>query len=130
MPGTSPGKGLLMGWFRQFRVHRAAKQYARKLGPQLARAYGPSEFYSPGQIRTAIAKLGLNPKYIALGYASFLPEDACAALAADMPLRITYREARALFDRFRPPSLFSASANPETSINLVQAGVSDHSDLS
>jgi hypothetical protein len=130
MPGTSPGKGPLMGWFRRFWRHRAAKQYARKLGPQLARAYGPSEHYSAPQIRTAVAKLGLNRKYIALGYAGCLPEDAFAAVVADMPSRIPYQAARDLFDRFRPPALFSASANPEMSINLVQAGVSDHPDLS
>ena len=89
-PWTSPGKGLLMGWFRRFWLHRAAKQYARKLGSQLARAYGPSEHYSAPQIRAAVAKLGLNPKYIALGYAGFLPEDAFAAIVADMPSRIPY----------------------------------------
>jgi hypothetical protein len=119
-----------MGWFRRFWLHRAAKQYARKLGSQLARAYGPSEHYSAPQIRAAIGRLGLNPKYLALGYASFVREDVFAELAVDMPLQIPYREARALFDRFLPPALFSASANPEMSVKLSQAGVSDHPDLS
>jgi hypothetical protein len=82
------------------------------------------------QIQTGIAKCRLNPKYATIGYAAFMSEDAFIDLAADLPLRITYREARTLFDRFQPPSLFSASANPETSINFVQAGVSDHPDLS
>jgi hypothetical protein len=106
----------LMGWFRRFRLHRAAKQYARKLGPQLARAYGPSEHYSAPQVRAAVAKLGLNPIYIALGYAAFLPEDLFAALMSDMPLYIPYREAREIYEWFRPAALFSASSNPETSI--------------
>jgi len=119
-----------MGWFRRFWLHRAAKQYARKLAPQLARAYGPSEHYSASQIRAAVAKLGLSAKYIALGYAGFLPENAFASIVADMPSRIPYHAAHDLFDRFRPPALFSVSANPEMSINLSQAGVSDHPDLS
>jgi hypothetical protein len=119
-----------MGRFRRFWLHRAAKRYARELGPQLARAYGPSDHYSAPQIRAAIGKLGLNPKYLALGYAGFLLEDAFAELAVDMPLHIPYREVRALFDRFRPAALFSASANPEMSVNFSQAGVSDHPDLS
>src|SRR5437764_13828207 len=121
MPGTSPGKGPLMGWFRRFWLQRVAKQYARKLGPQLAKAYGPSEHYSAPQIHAAVAKLGLNPKYIALGLAGFLLEDAFAERAVDMPLHIPYREARALFDRFRPAALFSGSANPEAS-NFVAYG--------
>jgi hypothetical protein len=119
-----------MGRFRRFWLHRAAKQYARKLGPQLARAYGPSDHYSVPQIRAAVAKLGLNPKYIAFGYAGFLPEDTFAAMVADMPSRIPYQAAHDLFDRFRASALLSASANPEMSINIVQAGVSDHPDLS
>jgi hypothetical protein len=119
-----------MGWLRQLQIRRAAKQYARRLPPQLARAYGSSESYSRAQVQAASAKLGLNPKYIALGYAAFLPEETFSALTADMAIYISYREAREVFHRFRPRALFSVSGNPETSINITQAGISDHPDLS
>ncbi|HEX3535402.1 MAG TPA: DUF6559 family protein [Stellaceae bacterium] len=114
-----------MGWFRRFQVHWAAKQYARRLGPALARAYGHSEFYSPGQIRAATAKLGLNPRYLMFGYAGFLPEAEYISAALEMPVGLPYVEARELFERLRPASLFSASSNPETSIKIEGVGYSD-----
>jgi hypothetical protein len=133
MPGTSldkPGQGAVDGPVSPILAAPCSQAVRSQAGIAAAGAYGPSEHYSALQIRAAIGKLGLNPKYLALGYAGFLREDAFAELAIDMPLHIPYRKARALFDRFRPPALFSASANPEMSINLSQAGVSDHPDLS
>ena len=110
-----------MGWFLRWRMSRAAKQYARRLGPQLARAYGPSEFYSPAQIQGGVGKLGLDSRYIAIGYVGFLPQDDYARAVADAPIRIEYHEARDMFERFRPANMFSASANPEAS-NFVDYG--------
>src|SRR4051812_18976580 len=110
-----------MGWFRRWWMRRAAKQYAHRLGPQLARAYGPSEFYSPAQIEAGIAKLGLNPQFIAIGYAGFLPSENYSRAAAQAPIYIEYGEARELFERFQPANLFSASANPKAT-NFVQYG--------
>src|SRR5947207_6163984 len=113
-----------MGWFRRWQMRRAAKQYAGRLGSHLARAYGPSEFYSPGQIRTAVAKLGLNPKFIALGYAAFLPEEDFCAVADALPISISYQHARDLFERFRPPHLFESAIYHESGFGIV--GGSDH----
>ena len=110
-----------MGWFLRWRMSRAAKQYARRLGPQLARAYGPSEFYSPAQIQGGGGKLGLDSRYIAIGYVGFLPQDDYARAVADVPIRIEYHEARDMFERFRPANMLSASANPEAS-NFVHYG--------
>ena len=42
----------------------------------------------------ALLELGLNPQFIALGYALFLNEEEFAALAAAMPMCIPYDEAR------------------------------------
>lgn len=115
-----------MGWFRRWRMRRAAKQYARRLGPYLQHAYGASDCYSPAQIRTSVRKLGLNPGFIALGYAGFVPGDQYALAANDAPVWIPYAEAHGVFEQFRPPVLFSASGNPETSIKIVGVGYSDH----
>jgi hypothetical protein len=108
-----------MGLLRRLQIRRAAKRYTRRLGPHLARAYGPSEFYSPGQIRAAVTKLGLSPKFIILGYAAFLPEDGFSAAAAAVPVYIPYQDARAVFERFRPPSLFEAPHYYESGIGLL-----------
>ena len=108
-----------MGWFCGFRLRRAAKQYARRLGPHLARAYGPSEFYSPGQIRAAVAKTGLNPNFIFLGYAAFLPEHEFGTTASAVPVSTAYQEARELVQRFQPPRLFQAPHYDESGIGLL-----------
>ena|SRR5215471_5610653 len=110
-----------MRWLRQWQFHRAAKRYGLRLGAHLQRAYGAAEHYSPPQIRAGVAKLGLNPSYIVLGYAAFLPEEAFVSLAKSMPVYLPYQEARETFVRYRPTRLTSASANPETSINVTTA---------
>ena len=117
---------MLNGWLYRWRLRRAAKQYARRLGPQLQRAYGASEHYSAGQIRASVAKLGLKPKFIALGYAAYLPEQEYRTEAGSAPITIPYAVALDLFERYRPQSLFSATANPETTIKIVGVGYSDH----
>jgi hypothetical protein len=67
----------------------------------------------------------LNARFINLGYAAFLPEETFASVTASLPFYIPYRQARELFERFRPTGLFSASSNPEPGIGIV-AGL-DHS---
>jgi hypothetical protein len=115
-----------MDLLRRLRIRRAAKRYARQLGSQLQRGYGAAEFYTPAQIRASVAKLGLNPQFIALGYTSCLNEEEFAALATAMPIYIPHGAARELVERFKPPSLFSSPGNPETTINVVDVGYSDH----
>jgi hypothetical protein len=89
--------------------------------PAACAAYGPSEFYSPAQIQAGVGKLGLDSRFIAIGYAGFLPQDDYARAISDAPSRIEYAEAREMFERFQPADLFSASANPEAS-NFVHYG--------
>jgi hypothetical protein len=110
--------------FFRFRVKRAAKRYAKKLGGRLRYDFGASEFYSPQQIASTAAKLGLPPKYVVLGYAAFLSEAAFDKLAGTLPVSLPYHEARALCDRFVPSEPTSAGANPEMNV-YVQTGVRD-----
>ena len=78
------------------------------------------------KIRAAVAKTGLNPKFIVLGYAAFLPEEGFVAVASGAPIYIPYQDARDLVQRFRPANLLSASANAEAS-NFVHYGPGDDS---
>jgi hypothetical protein len=114
-----------MGWLGRWRLRRAAKRYARQLGPALGRAYGASEAYTPAQIRAGASKLALNLEFILLGYAAFLPQDQYESVAGSAPTYIPYDEARALFVRFKPPNLFFASSYYESGLGMV--GGSDQS---
>jgi len=107
--------GLLSRW----QMRRAAKQYARRLGPHLRRAYGAAERYSAPQIGAGVAKLGLNPRYIVFGFAAFLPEDQYVSAALSAPIPLPYKHARELFERFQPPRSFGASNYYESGLGMV-----------
>ena len=98
-----------MGILRRLGLRRAAKQYARRLGPHLRRAYGAAEYYTAAQIGSAIAKLRLDPRYAAVGYAAFMPEDAYESLADHGSVAVPYHEARQLIWRFRPAGGLAAN---------------------
>ena len=89
-------------WVRIWREHTAYPTAPRRYG----RAY---------------IKLELDRRFIAIGYARFLPQGDYTEAISDAPLRIEYHEAREAFERFRPANLFSASANSEVS-NFVHYG--------
>ncbi len=67
--------GSKLSWFENYRRRRAAKRYARRLPPRLAKDYGRSEFYTKAQIDTAIKNLGLESKYVAIAYGGCLPKE-------------------------------------------------------
>jgi hypothetical protein len=69
--------------FRSAKTRSAARKYARQLGPRLGRDYGASKYYTPGQIRAAVAACHLPEQYLSFGYAAFLSEDAFLASTAD-----------------------------------------------
>src|SRR5208282_5989186 len=98
-----------MNLFGAYRRKRAIKRYARELPRRLYKAYGASEFFTPAQVKTAVAKLGLDPALIALAYAMFLPEDIYEGSRSQLPTAPPYQEARDEFLRFAPkqPSAFN-----------------------
>ena len=98
-----------MNWLKTFRKHRAAKQYARKLPNQLVAGWGHSQYYTGGQINSAVQKLNLDADFITIGYAVFLPEDQFNELVAEMPISLSYEDARTIFNRYRRRTLTSAS---------------------
>ena len=117
-----------MGWLLTLRKRRAAKRYARKLPKRLKHGWGFSEYYTPGQIKASVKKLKLNPTFIAIGYAAFLPRETYASLGAEMPVQMSYEEARALFDRYFPLELWSAAWEPAPENSYVMSGASYEGD--
>lgn len=69
-----------MKFLRAFARKRALQRYAHELAARLHRDYGASEFYTPPQIRAAVARLRLSPDLIMHGYAMFLPAETFDAL--------------------------------------------------
>jgi hypothetical protein len=97
-----------MGWLRNWRTDRAAKNYARRMQPWLQRRFGHSDRYTAAQIRAAVPALKLDGDFIGLGYATFLSQEEFDALRAEMAVPFAYDDARALFARVVPARLFSA----------------------
>jgi hypothetical protein len=108
-----------MGLLFRLRLRRAAKRYARQLGPHLRRAYGAAEHYSMPQIRAAVGRLGLNADFLALGLAAFLPEEEFASQAGEMPIYIPYDAARALVTRFQSAGRFGALHHYESGLGMT-----------
>jgi hypothetical protein len=77
-----------MSWrvFQSSRLRSAARRYAREVWPRLQQDYGTSERYTADQIRAAARRVGLPDRYLPIGYAIFLPEEAFAALAGPDPI--------------------------------------------
>ena len=99
-----------MSLFGAFRRRRAVRKYARRLPRQLYRDYGASQFFTPGQIRAAVARLKIDPAFIVYGYAMFLPEAAFNELRPQMQSQLSYQRARAELLR-HVPSKLSGSDN-------------------
>lgn len=107
-----------------------AKRYARELGPWLQKSYGSSPHYTEGQIRRGVRELRLRERFIALGYAAFMDEEAYQAQRDEMPVGLSYQDARTQFERFRPtPSKpWPPGAGPFTvDPSDVAAGMDFHS---
>jgi len=99
-------------WLQNFRKKRAAKAYARKLPRLLKQSWGFSDHYTPAQIKTSAKKLGLDLRYVAFGYAGFLPPETYESLRSEMPIDMTFDEARELFEYYFPLNLWSAQWEP------------------
>lgn len=91
-----------MIWFRDYRIDRAAKRYAADLPAALELGWGLLPYYTACQIRTAVTSLHLNPDFIALAYAQFLPEERFPLVAEEMRVPMTFDEARAAMARHLP----------------------------
>jgi hypothetical protein len=112
--------------FRRFRLNRVAKRYATLLPPMLARSYGASagKRYTAAQVRTAVSKLKLDGRYIALAYAAFLAEDAFNSLRPEMPMPIAYQEALDLFRRHVPRRVSGEGSSGDYSVSCGGGSIS------
>lgn len=91
-----------MGLISNWRQRRAARAYAERLGPWLARSFGAATAYTAAQIRRGVEVLRLDVNYVALGYAAFLSPKDYNQLAPRLPVPLSYGQARALLLRHGP----------------------------
>lgn len=91
-----------MGLISNWRQRRAARAYAERLGPWLARSFGAATTYTAAQIRRGVEVLRLDVNYLALGYAAFLSPKDYNQLAPRLPIPLAYGRARALLLRHGP----------------------------
>lgn len=64
--------------------NRAVKKIAQKMPKYLANGWGASEYYTPGQVKSAMEKTGCNSDFIDCAYAMFCsPEDFSSVSSAD-----------------------------------------------
>jgi hypothetical protein len=102
------------------RLRSAARKYARRLGPQLAKSYGPAEYYTREQIRAASLKCRLPRRYLSIGYAAFMPEEAFREIVNNNLQ--DYQELRVLFLRYVDFGLRSATSNASENPYIMQGG--------
>ena len=123
-PMTFPTRHPSFGFAVRVMLRMHARRYARRLGPQLRRDYGASEYYTAEQIRAAAGKCRLSRRHLALGLAAFLPHDAFAAHCPGTT-RDDYERLRISFFRHTPtePDL-AVSPAPENSYAVGGVGTS------
>jgi hypothetical protein len=106
---------------QRWRYRTAARQYARRLAPQIRKDYGAAEFYSAKQIAASAARAGLAGEYIAFGYALYLEESTFMQWeGAKSPN--AHGELRALLKRYIPNTPSSGFASIGESSMLVASG--------
>lgn len=93
-----------MSWWLNFRASRAAKRYAAELRPTLVMILGERKYYTTCQIKAVSEDLGLNMKFLVLGYACFLPQDRFETEKQGLKAKLTYHQARAVMARYMPRS--------------------------
>jgi hypothetical protein len=101
------------------RLRQAARRFARQLPRQLRSDYGASETYTPPQIVRAVNRAGLPTKYICIGLAGFLTEEAFNVLKP-RSFGLSYKEIRMLLQRLTPPDQVSAQSWPNSEVTIAQ----------
>jgi hypothetical protein len=108
-----------MDLFGAWAKRRALRKYAGLLPRRLARDYGAAEFYTPGQIRAAVARLKLDAAYLVYANAMFLPEAAFEAGESGL----SYAELRGEFLRYVPRRSVSSGAVGGLAFDSLGGGV-------
>ena len=93
-----------MGPILYLRTHYWAKRYAAALRPTLVMILGTRKYYTTCQIKAVSEDLGLNLKFLVLGYACFLPHDRFETEKQGLKVRLSYHQARAIMARYMPTS--------------------------
>ena len=96
-----------MSFFQRFRLRRAAKAYALRLPDVLRAGYGPKTHYTAGQIRAAVTKAKLDPRFIVLGFAAFMTEEAFNEVAGELPVAMSHADASAALLALLKPGMIA-----------------------
>ena len=102
--GRNDKKRHLMGPILYLRTHYWAKRYAAELRPTLVMILGERKYYTTCQIKAVSEDLGLNLKFLVLGYACFLPRDRFETEKQGLKVPLTYTQARAVMAKYMPTS--------------------------
>ena len=86
------------------RTHYWAKRYAAELRPTLVMILGERKYYTTCQIKAVSEDIGLNLKFLVLGYATFLPQDRFETEKQGLKVKLTYHQARKIMSRYLPTS--------------------------
>jgi hypothetical protein len=111
---------VITGWMEWIRRRRAARRYARLLGPRLRKDYGGGEHYTIGQIRTAARKLNLPERYLNIGYAAFMSEQSFRDAATE-DARCDHAALRTLFWRHLPARWASHATHAPANLYVEEA---------
>jgi hypothetical protein len=95
-------------FFRSMRLKWVARRYARTLPPWLANAYGKKVSYSEAQLRSAVAKTGLDARFIGIAFSAYLQKPEFEALKSSLPVPMDYEAVRELFVSSTPVNVVSA----------------------
>ena len=93
-----------LGPILYLRTHYWAKRYATELLPTLQMILGPRKYYTTCQIKAVSEDIGLNLKFLVLGYATFLPQSRFETEKQGLKVRLTYHQARKIMARYMPTS--------------------------
>jgi hypothetical protein len=89
------------------RTHYWAKRYANELRPTLVMILGERKYYTTCQIKAVSDDIGLNLKFLVLGYATFLPQDRFETEKQGLKVRLSYTQARAIMAKYMPKNLMA-----------------------
>jgi hypothetical protein len=113
--------------FEKIRKYFALKSCINKLGPLLAKRYGKSKTYTPGQVETTSGVIGIDNKYLFYGYAMYCGQDMFYEQAKEANEEFDFEALRLeVGDKFfGGDSNFSTNDNHDIGGGIGDSGSSD-----
>jgi hypothetical protein len=112
---------VLTRYLGRLQLRRAARKYARLLGPQLRKDYGGDAHFTAGQVRTAVRRTALPERYLAIGYAAFMSEEEFKKTMGDVS-EAQYVPLRSVFLRYVGLRTYASWDQPPKNFYVMQSG--------